>query len=72
MSYAAHLGGKLVYEQRVGVDRTDGEVFPELMKIQPVGTSRACFSHRSITTSAFGCEQHTSTFPGAGLSSGSG
>jgi nitrite reductase/ring-hydroxylating ferredoxin subunit/uncharacterized membrane protein len=29
MSYAAHLGGKLVYEQRVGVDRTAGEVFPE-------------------------------------------
>jgi nitrite reductase/ring-hydroxylating ferredoxin subunit/uncharacterized membrane protein len=29
MSYAAHLGGKLVYEQRVGVDRTDGQVFPE-------------------------------------------
>jgi len=29
MSYAAHLGGKLVYEQRVGVDRTHGQVFPE-------------------------------------------
>jgi nitrite reductase/ring-hydroxylating ferredoxin subunit/uncharacterized membrane protein len=29
MSYAAHLGGKLVYEQRVGVDRTDGQAFPE-------------------------------------------
>jgi nitrite reductase/ring-hydroxylating ferredoxin subunit/uncharacterized membrane protein len=29
MSYAAHLGGKLVYENRVGVDRTDGQVFPE-------------------------------------------
>lgn len=29
MSYAAHLGGKLVYEHRVGVDRTDGEVFPD-------------------------------------------
>jgi nitrite reductase/ring-hydroxylating ferredoxin subunit/uncharacterized membrane protein len=29
MSYAAHLGGKLVYEQRVGVDRTAGQVFPE-------------------------------------------
>jgi nitrite reductase/ring-hydroxylating ferredoxin subunit/uncharacterized membrane protein len=29
MSYAAHLGGKLVYEQRVGVDRTGGQVFPE-------------------------------------------
>jgi nitrite reductase/ring-hydroxylating ferredoxin subunit/uncharacterized membrane protein len=28
MSYAAHLGGKLVYEHRVGVDRTDGQVFP--------------------------------------------
>jgi nitrite reductase/ring-hydroxylating ferredoxin subunit/uncharacterized membrane protein len=28
MSYAAYLGGKLVYEQRVGVDRTDGQVFP--------------------------------------------
>jgi len=29
MSYAAHLGGKLVYEHRVGVDRTSGETFPE-------------------------------------------
>jgi len=29
MSYAAHLGGKLVYEHRVGVDRTDGQEFPE-------------------------------------------
>jgi nitrite reductase/ring-hydroxylating ferredoxin subunit/uncharacterized membrane protein len=28
MSYAAHLGGKLVYEHRVGVDRTDGAVLP--------------------------------------------
>lgn len=29
MSYAAHLGGKLVYEHRVGVDRTAGQGFPE-------------------------------------------
>lgn len=29
MSYAAHLGGKLVYQHRVGVDRTAGETFPE-------------------------------------------
>lgn len=29
MGYAAHLGGKLVYEHRVGVDRTDGQVFPD-------------------------------------------
>lgn len=29
MSYAAHLGGKLVYEHRVGVDRTAGQAFPE-------------------------------------------
>lgn len=29
MSYAAHLGGKMVYRYRVGVDRTAGEVFPE-------------------------------------------
>jgi nitrite reductase/ring-hydroxylating ferredoxin subunit/uncharacterized membrane protein len=29
MSYAAHLGGKLVYEHRVGVDRTSGLTFPE-------------------------------------------
>jgi nitrite reductase/ring-hydroxylating ferredoxin subunit/uncharacterized membrane protein len=29
MAYAAHLGGKMVYEQRVGVDRTDGQVFPD-------------------------------------------
>ncbi len=29
MSYAAHLGGTMVYEHRVGVDRTGGQVFPE-------------------------------------------
>jgi nitrite reductase/ring-hydroxylating ferredoxin subunit/uncharacterized membrane protein len=29
LSYSAHLGGKMVYEHRVGVDRTDGEVFPD-------------------------------------------
>lgn len=29
MGYAAHLGGKLVYEHRVGVDRTAGQAFPE-------------------------------------------
>lgn len=29
LSYSAHLGGKMVYEHRVGVDRTDGQVFPE-------------------------------------------
>jgi nitrite reductase/ring-hydroxylating ferredoxin subunit len=29
MGYAAHLGGKLVYEHRVGVDRTSGQEFPE-------------------------------------------
>jgi nitrite reductase/ring-hydroxylating ferredoxin subunit len=29
MAYATHLGGKLVYENRVGVDRTDGQVFPK-------------------------------------------
>jgi nitrite reductase/ring-hydroxylating ferredoxin subunit/uncharacterized membrane protein len=29
MGYAAHLGGKMVYEHRVGVERTDGQVFPE-------------------------------------------
>ena len=29
MSYAAHLGGKLVFDHRVGVDRTDGQLFPE-------------------------------------------
>lgn len=29
LSLSAHLGGKLVYERRVGVDRTDGEVFPK-------------------------------------------
>jgi nitrite reductase/ring-hydroxylating ferredoxin subunit/uncharacterized membrane protein len=28
MAYAAHLGGKLVYENRVGVDRTAGQPFP--------------------------------------------
>jgi len=29
LSLSAHLGGKLVYERRVGVDRTAGEVFPK-------------------------------------------
>ncbi len=29
LSLSAHLGGKMVYEQRVGVDRTAGEVFPQ-------------------------------------------
>ena len=29
MTYAAHLGGKLVYENRVGVDRTAGQPLPE-------------------------------------------
>jgi nitrite reductase/ring-hydroxylating ferredoxin subunit/uncharacterized membrane protein len=29
MAYAAHLGGKMVYENRVGVDRTDGQPLPE-------------------------------------------
>jgi nitrite reductase/ring-hydroxylating ferredoxin subunit/uncharacterized membrane protein len=28
MAYAAHLGGKLVYEKRVGVDRTAGQPLP--------------------------------------------
>jgi uncharacterized membrane protein len=27
-SYAAHLGGKMVYEHQAGVDRTAGQVFP--------------------------------------------
>jgi nitrite reductase/ring-hydroxylating ferredoxin subunit/uncharacterized membrane protein len=29
VAYAAHLGGKMVYGHRVGVDRTDGQVFPD-------------------------------------------
>src|SRR5437868_2864126 len=29
LSLSAHLGGKMVYEQRVGVDRTAGGVFPK-------------------------------------------
>jgi nitrite reductase/ring-hydroxylating ferredoxin subunit/uncharacterized membrane protein len=29
MTVAAHLGGKMVYECRVGVDRTAGQVFPK-------------------------------------------
>ncbi|HVG91632.1 MAG TPA: Rieske 2Fe-2S domain-containing protein [Alphaproteobacteria bacterium] len=29
MAYTAHLGGKLVFKHRVGVDRTAGETFPE-------------------------------------------
>lgn len=29
IAFAAHLGGKMVYEHRVGVDRTDGQIFPD-------------------------------------------
>jgi nitrite reductase/ring-hydroxylating ferredoxin subunit len=29
MTYSAHLGGKMVYKHRVGVDRTDGLALPE-------------------------------------------
>ena len=29
VAVAAKLGGKLVYKYRVGVDRTDGQTFPE-------------------------------------------
>lgn len=29
MAYAAHLGGTMVYQHRVGVDRTSGQLFPE-------------------------------------------
>jgi len=29
MSYSAHLGGSMVYEHQVGVDRTAGQKFPE-------------------------------------------
>ena len=29
MAYASHLGGKMVYKHRVGVDRTSGQVFPD-------------------------------------------
>ncbi|HST80024.1 MAG TPA: Rieske 2Fe-2S domain-containing protein, partial [Verrucomicrobiae bacterium] len=29
MAYASHLGGKLVYENRVGVDRTAGQPLPQ-------------------------------------------
>lgn len=36
MTIAAHLGGKMVYEYRVGVDRTSGEVFPvEFTAVMP-------------------------------------
>lgn len=36
MAYAAHLGGKMVYEHRVGVDRTAGQVFPnEFVPVLP-------------------------------------
>jgi nitrite reductase/ring-hydroxylating ferredoxin subunit/uncharacterized membrane protein len=36
MAYAAHLGGKMVYVHRVGVDRTDGVVFPnEFVPVLP-------------------------------------
>src|ERR1019366_5933049 len=35
-AYAARLGGKMVYKHRVGVDRTDGEVFPnEFVPVLP-------------------------------------
>lgn len=36
MTAAAHLGGKMVYEHRVGVDRTAGQVFPgEFVPVLP-------------------------------------
>lgn len=36
MSYAAHLGGEMVYKHRVGVDRTAGQAFPtEFVAILP-------------------------------------
>lgn len=36
MSYAAHLGGEMVYDHRVGVDRTAGQVFPkEFVAVMP-------------------------------------
>ena len=36
MSYAAHLGGEMVYKRRVGVDRTEGQAFPrEFVAILP-------------------------------------
>lgn len=44
MTVAAHLGGKMVYEYRIGVDRTDGEVFPPkfvaLMEESALGESK--------------------------------
>lgn len=36
MSYAAHLGGEMVYKRRVGVDRTAGQAFPtEFVAVLP-------------------------------------
>lgn len=36
MSYAAHLGGELVYKHKVGVDRTAGQIFPaEFVAVLP-------------------------------------
>ncbi len=36
MSYAAHLGGEMVYKRRVGVDRTQGQAFPtEFVAVLP-------------------------------------
>lgn len=36
MSYAAHLGGEMVYKHRVGVDRTQGQAFPtEFVAVLP-------------------------------------
>jgi nitrite reductase/ring-hydroxylating ferredoxin subunit/uncharacterized membrane protein len=36
MSYAAHLGGEMVYKRRVGVDRTEGQSFPrEFVAVLP-------------------------------------
>ena len=35
-SYAAHLGGEMVYKRRVGVDRTEGQAFPrEFVAVLP-------------------------------------
>jgi hypothetical protein len=49
MMAAAHLGGKMVYESRVGVDRTAGQAFPKkFVAIMPETERRARAEYRCL------------------------
>lgn len=55
MTFAAHLGGEMVYGHRVGVDRTDGEAFPEhFVPLMPESGRLYCPWHASRFALAVG------------------